>query len=112
MKRTTHILELEMDDEREVVFAGWMILEAVNSPRVWGLFWDAVQLARVEHHQSLVTTRHAEDDGGDPGRAARSGSRSTTHQGRSRAARVIPLRPSLAAEPSADAGPTPDETGP
>jgi hypothetical protein len=109
----TRAIKLDMDDQREAVLAGWMLLEAVDSPRAWSLYWKAVQLARREFHQTrsqqgrrrmTAATTGDEQGASDPG--------AQPTRGRSGPARVAPPELSLVAEPSAGAGHGSDATGP
>jgi hypothetical protein len=109
----THTIKLELDDDREAVLAGSCILEAAASERAWALFWDAVRTARREFHQTQ-SRAHAEDDrapalGSEQGALA---PRTRPTRGRSRPARVAPLRGSRPAEPRPEAGPDPGRTVP
>lgn len=47
---TTHRFVVEMDDEQSRAWAGLVILDAVDDPRAWALFWRAVTVARTSHH--------------------------------------------------------------
>jgi hypothetical protein len=47
-------MKVDIDGEREVTFAGLMLLEAVDDAEAWSLFWDAVSLARRRHHETWL----------------------------------------------------------